>query len=119
MLIALLIGLIASMLGGESPAVVKARISETVEDPARQNTALEIVDDSQERINEYMNNLETKVEKISTVHANYESTREDYSAVFDEVVAARKEFHADALQKRDELRETLTEEEWRQVFPGK
>ncbi len=116
MLIALLIGLLFSVFGDASPEVVKTRIEASIEDSARRDSAVEIVDAISACQTEYLEQLRTDVEQLASVHADFDSTKADYAQIFESAANQRQAFHAEALKQRDNLRETLNEEEWKTVF---
>ena len=115
MLIAILIGVIFA-LSGESPEVIRDRIAEFVQDETRREAALVVVANTSTTTEEYIQGALELVGRLEAVHMNHASTDAEYEAVFDAATESRSAAQQQLLANREELKKTLTREEWAQVF---
>lgn len=92
---------------------VAALIDKTIQDPAK---AKRVKDLAQEIMNEVTASAEQSRaghQQLYTVNARYDATPEEFTKILDEINNHRMQHAARILKLRFEMKDTLTEQEWK------
>jgi hypothetical protein len=97
---------------------VESRIKEHVKDKERRKEAEAVLGEMRKTREGVFAKIEVLSGKLSKAHAGHETPRADTEKILDELDALRRESWAKQLDARFKLRDTLTRDEWAQVFPA-
>jgi hypothetical protein len=91
------------------------QIRKIVKDPARADQLIAILSDVQKLVHETDAVVREDRAKIAALNANYNSTREDYEAVFAEQDTVHQAFFTKDLSLREQMAGLMTDDEWAQL----
>ncbi len=97
---------------------LEARMEEHVKDKARRKAAGKVFAEMRETREGLLKNFKGLTERLSKAHAGHTTPRADVEKILGEADAARTESWSKQIEARFKLRDTLTREEWAQVFPA-
>lgn len=101
---------------GAGIEVLEKRIASIVSESSRQEAALNIIgtlDDDTEVANK---SIAAQMKKLKDVHGDYEASVEDYHTVLDGLEADLDHCFEASLDARKALRQSVTPEEWVELF---
>jgi hypothetical protein len=113
--------LIVLFFGGNDGAswpvdAVVDKIEMVVADEARAGSAKAAANEMANALNRFGGHYQTAVQNIRAVHVNHDASAGDYDQVFAILQRDRQTLTIDLIRARLELKESLTREEWGQIF---
>jgi hypothetical protein len=122
MIVALIIGLLFSG-SSENPgeaymAALKVRIEQAIDNPDKEKNLLSIVEEMEKESKSYSKELASGGKKMAKLNKNYASTQDEFSTLLSGVNSARVKTQEKMVEYRYKLRELMTPDEWKKVFPA-
>lgn len=94
---------------------LRAEIREVIDDPFREMEALSLTDELIEALDQLRARVTERRRRLTALNANYDATREDFEAFFDEVETDIQLHRVDAIESERALLHVLTDEERRKL----
>ena len=113
-----LVALLMSLFGGVSPEAIKESVASIVRDAQRVEAIEVILDEAQETVDGYSEQLDDITDRIVELHADHGATRAQYHAVLEQAHDAMVDARTKLLDLRFEMKARMTQEEWEAVFPA-
>ena len=120
MLAALVVYLMMGGGGASGPMLYMDAAAENIEthvlDEARQEEALETVESMLDRSKDHLKTLDDMREQLSDMLSKHAVTAEDLDALWNDYFELDAQYSNDIIDKRFELKNSLTREEWTAIF---
>ena len=91
-------------------------IIEEITEESRQTQIVELFDEINERINSYNERVKEIAQKSSQINRNPDATEKDFEQVVQSLVQEREKLQKEIMQKRFDMVDQFTADEWKQVF---
>lgn len=120
MLAALVVYLMMSGGGASGPMLYMDAAAENIEthvlDEARRDEALEVVDAMLDRSKDHLKTLDGMREQLGDLLSNHAVTAEELDGLWNNYFELDAQYSSDIIDKRFELKNSLTREEWSATF---
>ncbi len=90
---------------------LRAAIRETIDDPFREMEALTLTNELIEALEQLRGRITERRQRVMALYANYDTTREDFEAFFDEIETDIQVHRMEVIESERELLRVLTDEE--------
>jgi len=94
---------------------LRGEIREVIDDPLREMEALSLTDELIEALDQLRARVTERRRRLTALNANYDTTRENFEAFFDEVETDIQLHRVDAIESERALLHVLTDEERRKL----
>ena len=100
------------------PPETAAFIKKIISDAARADAAVRVVDQARKESEATVKRAAEVAKKFKKADTDHETGLEDLQPFLESIAAERQRGQKEALDSVFALKKTLTEEEWKAVFPG-
>ncbi len=90
---------------------LRVEIREVIDDPFREMEALSLMNELIEALDHHRERVTERRRRVSALHANYDTTREDFEAFFDEIETDIQMNRMEVIESERALLHVLTDEE--------
>ena len=92
---------------------VAALIDKTIQDPAKAKRVKDLAQESMNEVTASTEQSRAGHQQLYTVNARYDATPEEFTKILDDINNHRMQHAARILKLRFEMKDTLTEQEWK------